>query len=172
MHLRTAGFPLYNWNDVRVEGQVDSRTASSFLSFFSGAVSNNSTFNNVSFWNRETVASGDARGGTWQTTSNGIYNNTTVGPFGNQLNGRVQSRMIIRFSNQGRPGDFAEADARGLTNHAGVATNFDMRSLGQVSAATLPDLNWCISYTISFRVRLVYRYRYWWTYVLHQLVTR
>ena len=132
-HARTAGLPTYTWNDVRIEGQVDTTTASSFLSFFSGAVDNSSTFNNVSFWNRETVASGDARGGTWQTTTNGIYNNTIMGPFGNQLNGVETSRMIIRFANQGRTD-------RSITNHAGLSTNFDMRALGQVQASDLTSL--------------------------------
>ena len=132
-HARTAGLPTYTWNDVRLEGEVDTTTGTSFLNIFSGAVDNASTFNNVSFWNRETIASGDARGGTWQTTTNNVYNNTVVGPFGTQLEGVQTSRMIARFANQGRTD-------RSITNHAGLSSNYDMRSLGQVQASNLTNL--------------------------------
>ena len=136
-HARTAGLPTYTWNDVRLEGEVDTTTGTSFLNIFSGAVDNASSFNNVSFWNRETIASGDARGGTWQTTTNNVYNNTVVGPFGTQLEGVQTSRMIARFANQGRTD-------RSITNHAGLSSNYDMRSLGGVQASNLTNLTGAI----------------------------
>ena len=134
-HARDAGLPTYSWNNVEFEGDVDAITGEAFISPFTGAIDlGTSQFNDVSFWNGFTLASGDARGGIWQTTTGAIYNNTLLGPFGTPLNGRVRQRMLARFANQGNVGG---ATGLSLTNHAGLATNYDMRSLGQITAAQL-----------------------------------
>ena len=112
---------------------MDVATAACYLNWFTGSINRTaSSFNNVSFWNREDGV--NARGGTWQSTTGTIYNNTVVGPFGTQLNlnrfgASINSRMFARFANQG---DTTLTQA----NHAGLATNYDFRSLGQITAAT------------------------------------
>ena len=150
-HARTAGAPLYTWNNVQFEGDIDDGNGISFLSMFSGSVDNASTFNNVSFWNRINLGAGGIKGGTWQTTSNNVYNNTLLGPFGNQLNDVAISRMLFRFANQGRTD-------RGITNHAGLATNFDFRSVGQVTGSTVANastLNWFIDVDTGARIYFI-----------------
>ena len=131
---RTAGLPTYQWTDIEFEGDVDAATGEAFISPFTGAINlGMSSFSNVSFWNGFTLASGDARGGIWQSTSGAIYNNTLLGPFGTALNSEPRQRMIARFANQGNTG----TSGLSLANHAGLATNYDMRSLGQITAAQL-----------------------------------
>ena len=150
-HGRTAGVPLYTWNNVQLEGDIDDGNAVSFLSIFSGAVDNASTFDNVSFWNNVNLGVGGIKGGTWQTTSNSIYNNTLLGPFGNQLNDVTLSRMLFRFANQGRTD-------RGITNHGGLATNFDFRAVGQVTGSTVANantLNWFIDVDTGARMYFI-----------------
>ena len=134
-HNRTT-LPVYEWNNFQVEGDVNSTRGESFLNWYSGAVNTNSVFNNVSFWNGQPLSGGNARGGTWQTTSNAIYNNTLVGPFGTALNApasdtadnRHNIRMFARFANEGNA-------TPTQTNHIGLATNYDFRSLGQITNA-------------------------------------
>ena len=150
-HARTAGAPLYTWNTVQFEGDIDDGNGISFLSMFSGSVDNASTFNNVSFWNGINLGAGGIKGGTWQTTTNSVYNNTLLGPFGNQLNDVAISRMLFRFANQGRTD-------RGITNHAGLATNFDFRSVGQVTGSTVANastLNWFIDVDTGGRIYFI-----------------
>ena len=123
--------PTYIWNGFQVEGDVDIGTARCFLNWFTGAINRtNSQFNNVSFWNNQAGAA--AKGGTWQTTTGTIYNNTLVGPFGTEFNNITNFRLLARFANQG---DTAITQ----TNHAGLATNYDFRSLGQITTAAVTN---------------------------------
>ena len=74
-----------------------------------------------------------------------------MGPFGNQLNDVAISRMLFRFANQGRTD-------RGITNHAGLATNFDFRSVGQVTGSTVANantLNWFIDVDTGGRIYFI-----------------
>ena len=136
-HNRTGGNPTYTWNNVNIEGNINRSTAESFFNIFSGALNDASVFNNVSFWNGEPLTSTGIRGSTWQTTSNTIYANTLFGPFGTEFNGVSNARMIARYANQGR----ADLTA---TNHTGLVTNLDFRSLQQVdtSVAGSANHNW------------------------------
>ena len=109
-----------------------------FFNLYPGCIDDMSTFANVSFWNGESLASGFARGGTWQTTSNAIYSNTIFGPFGTELNApRPNSRMFGRFANQGRTDITA-------TNHSGLSTNLDFRALQEIDTTVTSSntLNW------------------------------
>ena len=131
-HTRTSGAPTYIWNNFQVEGEADTSRAQCYMSWFTGAINRTaSSFNNVSFWNNETGA--NARGGVWQTTSGAIYNNSILGPFGVEFNSVGNTRMIARFSNQG---DTSITQ----TNHAGLATNYDFRALGQLNTTNTPTL--------------------------------
>ena len=146
----TPFYPTYNWNNVQIEGDVNDLSvgntvdAQVFFNVFSGAVDNSSQFNNVSFWNNvDLTAPETTRGGTWQTTTNATYSNILFGPFGTALNQtrNTTSRMIARYANQGR-GDLTPS------NHAGLVSNLDFRSLQQINIATLGtsanNLDWFI----------------------------
>ena len=129
--------PTWILDDFVMSGLVDETFAAVGASLFTGAISNTSSFNNVAFWNGIDLGDG-ARGGVWQTTTGQIYNNSLLGPFGNQLNSTATSRMIARFANQGN-------NPLTQASHTGLATNYDFRALSQISPATgLNTTNWFI----------------------------
>ena len=133
-HDRTI-LPTYIWDNFIVSGDVDQATAQVGINFFTGAVHADSSFSGVQMWNGEPLGAG-ARGGGWQTTSAAIYDRNLVGPFGTALNG-ADLRVITRFANVNP--DFT------VSNHTGLATNMDFRSLNQVTTALVPTSN-----TLSF----------------------
>ena len=118
--------PTWIIDDFEMSGLVDEAIAAVGASIFTGAINTtNSSFSGVNFWNNVALGSG-ARGGVWQTTSGAVYNNSLLGPFGNQLNSAANDRMIARFGNQGN-------NSLTQANHTGFAPNYDFRSLSQIT---------------------------------------
>ena len=115
------------------------------LSFFTGNLSANSSFNNPAFWNGQ--AGANARGGVWQTSTNQIYNGVVTPPAGIDFN-HTNLRAFHRWANQ------ITGNPLTTTNHTGVAPNFDFRSLQHVDnsaaaffldvdgGASMAHINW------------------------------
>lgn len=138
----TTQIPVYQWDNVRFYGEVDTTNFLVGLSPFAGNLIHeleiggtlySTRFNNVRYWNGESLASGNCRGASPQLTTVGAHNNPILGPFGADL-ASGGHRSMIRFSNQGT----AVTDFQRVSDHWTPVTNMDYRSIYQVTTGT-PD---------------------------------
>ena len=130
-----AEVPIYVFNGVNFHGDV-AANGETGMSFFNGnaaatktidGVAYTSAFNNVSFWNGETLASGNAKGGVGQLNTGTPIVSAILGPVGTNLNSSGHL-CLLRFANQ----NSATAALVNHDAHQGITCGLDFRAVSQL----------------------------------------